>query len=157
MAGILFTNHTMVLCGYKAKTHSITGIGGKMYKGETVCQTAMRETIEELFEFEKIPPELLSKLLEVLVFDNLMSYRGYTTFIMDFNELDKIFAEVKKFQLKSKCYQTIPQNLFELIMTRIPHDTVELSHLALIPAEACTIDRHLMSDIHTFKTCGISI
>jgi hypothetical protein len=157
MAGILFTNRIMVLCGYKSEKQSITGIGGKMYKGETACQTAVRETIEELFEFENIPTVLLSNLVDVLIFDNLMAYRGYTTFIMDFYELDKIFTEVGKFNLKSRCYQTIPKNLIELVMCRIPNNTVELSHLALIPAESCTVDRHLMSDIHTFKTCELSM
>jgi hypothetical protein len=157
MAGILFTNRTMVLGGYKMEKQYITGIGGKMYKGETPCVTAVRETIEELFEFERIPSQLLQNLYNVLIFDNVMAYRGYSTFIMDFQELDKIFTEVGKFELKSKCYQNIPKNLIELIMTRIPSNTIELSHLALIPAEAYAIDRHFVSDIQTFKTCELSM
>jgi hypothetical protein len=157
MAGILFTNRVMVLCGYKSEKQCITGIGGKMHKGETACQTAVRETIEELFEFENIPTKLLENIVDLLLFDNLMAYRGYTTFIMDFHELDKIFTEVGKFQLKSRCYVNVPQNLTELIMQRVPNEKVELSHLALIPAESCTVDRHLMSDIHTFKTCELSM
>ena len=157
MAGILFTNRTMVLSGYKSQKQCITGIGGKMHKGELACQTAVRETIEELFEFETIPDELLKTLVDVLVFDNVMAYRGYTTFVMDFFELDKIFREVSKFEVKSKCYDIIPKNLTELIMSRNPTKEIELSHLALIPAEPCTIDRHLMSDIHTFKTCELSM
>jgi hypothetical protein len=129
----------------------------KMHKVKQHAKRQYEKTIEELFEFENIPTKLLENIVDLLLFDNLMAYRGYTTFIMDFHELDKIFTEVGKFQLKSRCYVNVPQNLTELIMQRVPNEKVELSHLALIPAESCTVDRHLMSDIHTFKTCELSM
>ena len=55
MAGIMFTDKNSVLAGYSSHKLAITGIGGKKKGDETAIQTAIRETVEELFELEEIP------------------------------------------------------------------------------------------------------
>ena len=71
MAGIMFTDGKLVLAGYNSKHLFISGIGGKIKENETPILTAVRETVEELFELEEIPGRLLDRLYEKLTFDRL--------------------------------------------------------------------------------------
>lgn len=57
-AGIVFTNGKVVLAGYQRKIRNgreistfISGIGGATEEGETPLQTAIRETVEEIYDF----------------------------------------------------------------------------------------------------------
>ena len=67
-AGCTFLNDTHVLCGYQPhkRKAGITGIGGKREPGESILDTAFRETIEELFNLTVVPPEVLNKLKDKL-------------------------------------------------------------------------------------------
>ena len=152
MAGILFTDGTMCLAGYNQHRFCISGIGGKAKDGELVYQTAVRETLEELFELEEIPDACMSIICSSLKFNTVMSVPNYSTFIMSFNDLDKILLFVRMFQVKSRVYSEIPGTITELLLNRKTHENAEFSHLALLP---CTynlaLDRHLLNDIYAFK------
>jgi len=159
MAGILFTDGKHVLAGYNQHTMKISGIGGKAKEGETVIHTAIRETVEELFELEEIPKELTELLYNNLTFDDLFFKGNYTTFTMDFNyDLEVFFNSMTNFELKSKVYDTLPKSLEDLIMTRKVSPTVEMSHLMLLPCVYnIFLDDSLLLDIYTFKNCEKSI
>jgi hypothetical protein len=94
MSGILFTDGNLVLGGYSSKKQKITGIGGKSEKNEICWQTAIRETIEELYEFTGLNWDLLNSLSRKLSFDTVVSSGSYTTFIMSFEDLEVIIKEV---------------------------------------------------------------
>ena len=53
-AGSVFTDSKIILAGYqpRKKKPFISGIGGKREEGESYMDTAIRETVEELFEFK---------------------------------------------------------------------------------------------------------
>jgi hypothetical protein len=159
MAGIMFTDGKHVLAGYNQHTMKISGIGGKAKRNETAIHTAIRETVEELFELEEIPQELSEMLYNNLLFDNLFTRGDYTTFIMDFKyDLQIFFDTISKFILRSRVYSTIPKTLEELLMTRIVAPEAELSHLMLLP---CVYNIDLstcfLNDIYSFKNCEKSI
>jgi 8-oxo-dGTP pyrophosphatase MutT (NUDIX family) len=159
MAGIMFTDGKFVLAGYNPKKCHISGIGGKAEEGETPIQTAIRETLEELFELETIPEELKTVLYENLTFDTLFFTSDYTTFVMDFRyDLEVFFEVISKFDVRSRVYSTIPQTLEQLLMTRIVVPEAELSHLMLIPCVYnIGLDENFVQDIYTFKNCERSI
>jgi hypothetical protein len=158
MAGILFTDGNLALAGFSQHKCCITGIGGKPKGTEALFQTAVRETIEELFELEEIPEALLALVCSSFKFDKLLCTSKYTTFVMPFSELDKLFLYLKMFDLKSKVYSVLPLNLMELLFTRVPSNSVELSHLVLIP---CTynvgLDKSLLHDIYAYKNVEKSL
>jgi 8-oxo-dGTP pyrophosphatase MutT (NUDIX family) len=155
MAGIIFTDGKLVLAGYNSKHLFISGIGGKIKENETPIITAVRETVEELFELEEIPGTLFDRLYEKLTFDRLFFKSEYTTFIMTFNDLKSIFKVLGEFDLKSRVYDKIPTSLEELLMTR---KGGELSHILLIPCvDNIVLDKLFIGDIQTFKNCERSI
>jgi len=58
-AGMIFTNDRVILAGYQRKwrpneVRFISGFGGSMENGEHPLQAAIRETIEEIYEFVQI-------------------------------------------------------------------------------------------------------
>lgn len=155
MAGILFTDRNLVLAGYNQHKFSITGIGGKKKDGEKPHQTAVREMLEELFEFVEIPERLTRIICDYFKFDNLICAKNYTTFVMSFEELN-IIMSLFKFagDLQSRVYDTIPLTIADLLFNRKIDVGAEFSHLALIP---CTynlsLDHHFLQDIYAFKNC----
>jgi hypothetical protein len=132
MAGILFTDGKFTLSGVN-KYSEMTGIGGKKKDEETPIQTAIRETVEELFEPEEIPAGLFEELYTRLIFDNMMFKSNYSTFIMNFNDLKIFFVTVKKYDLKSKVYDILPSTIEELILERKVVKNAELRYMMLIP------------------------
>jgi len=135
MAGIFFTDGKIFLCGYSQYKNKITGIGGKKQNNELPYETALRETIEELFEFHTISLELIDELNKKLRFDNVIGYKSYRNFIMSFDDLQIILDVVNKFNLESKVYKTLPTNFNELIYQREFVNNTELSKLYFFPLE----------------------
>jgi hypothetical protein len=153
MAGILFADDRFILAGYNPFKLAITGIGGKKEGDELPTQTAVRETLEELFELETIPEYVFQTIWKHLRFDNVLYSNGYTVFIMDFDALHSIITTVKVSKLKSKVYDKLPANLSELILMRKSYKNAELSHILLLPREEIfQLDRFFMKDISHLKT-----
>jgi 8-oxo-dGTP pyrophosphatase MutT (NUDIX family) len=151
MAGILFTNKTLVLAGFDNKTRLITGIGGKKKDGELPYQTAVRETLEELFDID-VERSLLDTLCGMLVFDTCIGSPNYTTFVMSFKDLQLILEVIYDYNVKSPIYYRIPNNLEELLVLRRSTENSELSALCLIPCDSyLRLDPCLLGDIRTFN------
>jgi 8-oxo-dGTP pyrophosphatase MutT (NUDIX family) len=157
MAGILFTNGDLVLAGYNQRK-GITGIGGKKEDDELPYQTAVRETLEELLELKEIPDALLKNICDSLTFEDVVCHKDYATFLMNFEAIDKILTHLRLYELESKVYNVIPKNLQDLLFTRKRVPGAEFTHLVLLPFDSnITIDRNIVKDINTFKTCDISM
>ena len=156
MAGILFTDNKLVLSGYNQHKFTMTGIGGKKKHDELPHQTAVREMLEELFEFVEIPETLIRVIHASLSFDKLICTKNYTTFVMSFQDLDKIFGFIRMVgNLTSRVYDVIPLNIHDLIFLRKIDVGAEFSHLGLIPCSYnISLDRHFIYDIYAFKNCG---
>jgi hypothetical protein len=149
MAGILFTDERMVLAGCRSNG-VITGIGGKRKQDETPYKTAVRETLEELFELEVIPEELMND-----VYANITSYNvisgPYTIFVCTFHDLKEIIDMVRSYTVKSAVYDELPRSLEELIFNRHFSEKSEFTHLVLLPYFCNTrIENYFLKDIKMF-------
>ena len=136
-AGIVFTNGSHVLGGYQPfkKKPFVSGIGGMRREGETYLDTAIRETLEELFEFEEIPDSLNKHLVSTLSSKKIILTQSYVSVICSFVDLQDLLNTLNWFDLHSNVYTDMPNNLTELLFNRKtskekPH---EISHLCLLP------------------------
>jgi hypothetical protein len=134
-AGILFSNDTHVLAGYQPhkKQPCITGIGGSKKEGEPALQTAWRETIEELFECETIPPKLLQLCERNFPPHHWFSRGDYICFQYSFEDLLAFLNLVKRVRLSTSLYESYPTTLLELLMNRKHSETSEIQSLCLLP------------------------
>lgn len=130
-------NETHILAAYQPnkKRPHISGFGGKRMNEETFLQTALRETVEELFDVEV--SQKLVRTLTQTVFPTKVILRGsYICVIYTFDQLIDILQICKKF-LENSVYPVFPETLEELILKRQPRATSELSHLCLLPLVRC--------------------
>ena len=157
-AGSFFTDGSSVLAGFQPhKTEAtISGIGGGAHPGETYIQTAIRETLEELFEFDAIPLWLLrrveSSLVPSIVFQNDL----YIYLVYSFKDLETLLHIVKNSKLRSRLYSTIPLNVSDLVLQRSQSISAELQRLVLLPIsntnEVNGIHSDLLQDITLYKS-----
>jgi len=134
-AGILFRNQTHVLAGYQPhkKNPCITGIGGSRKDGESAIQTAWRETIEELFDCERVPPKLLQLCETKFPPHDWFSRGEYICFLYSFDDLKAFLKIVKRVRLPTSLYEYYPLNLLELLMNRKHSETSEIESLCVLP------------------------
>lgn len=154
MAGILFTDSNLVLAGYSQHKQRIVGIGGKTQGSETPTLTAVREVLEELFEFENLDHSLIEVVHELLVFDACVAYGKYTVYRMSFKDLQNIIDAVCVYgkEMVSNVYNNLPVSVEQLVFNRKPYKHAELSHLVLLPCESSMkISACLLADIQTFN------
>lgn len=154
MAGILFTDSNLVLAGYSQHKQRIVGIGGKTQGSETPTLTAVREALEELFEFESLDETLIETVHKLLVFDTCVAYGKYTVYRMSFKDLQNIINAVGTYgkEMVSNVYNNLPVSVDQLVFNRKPYKHAELSHLVLLPCESSMkISACLLADIQTFN------
>ena len=149
MAGLLFTNEKLFLSGYKAYKGHITGIGGKQHQGENLFQTAIRETIEELFGIKDVHPNIIRIFERSVHYYKIIENGGFTHFLCTFDELTVFLGFVKVSFDSCPYYDTFPSNLEELLLKRKNVERAEITHLCLLPfVFESRIARHLISDIN---------
>ena len=149
-AGSVFTNGTHILAAQQPlkKSPMISGIGGSREDGETVMITAIRETLEELFDIKNVSKRLIDSIIESVPPKRVIKNGSYVFGIYDFNNLTRMLEIVKRFGVKSPLYKKFPETLSDLIFTRIISSSAELSHLALLPlVPNLKIDKNLLEDI----------
>jgi len=156
MAGIFFTNGELVLCGYQSnkKIPNISGFGGKKEDNDkTLMHTAIRETLEELFNI-KPDIELIDNI--ILIFNTnkitrLIINNDYYLVIYSFDNLELLLQLLQKNNIHSNLYDKFPSNISELIFTRKIDVNVEISHLCLLPLkEKLKINSDFIKDINHF-------
>jgi hypothetical protein len=140
-AGSVFTDGKIILAGYQPlkRSPTISGIGGKKEEGETYLETAIRETIEELFEVFDFPKTLITDIKSVIP-QRIIQNGKYIMIVYNFADLEEILKIVKKYKILSPLYDKVPMNLMDLIFTRKlvysnpdPFWKPEISHLSLLP------------------------
>ena len=154
-AGCVFTDGTHILAAYqpfKIRPH-ISGFGGKRKEGETVSTTAIREMLEELFEFDEIPAALISMVREIPP-AHILENGAYVLFVYSFRDLELILEFASLY--RSPLYKEMPRTLIDLVSLRLitPQRGIisqryqEITHLALLPfVERLTLDSAFVSDI----------
>jgi hypothetical protein len=131
-AGCVFTDSKLFLAGYQPnkKKPCISGLGGSKKKGEIPQETAIRETLEELFHLKKVPHHLINSLLTIIP-QKTTQNGSYVMFIYSFAQLEEILGACSG--LVSPLYTTIPTSLIDLLLHRKPNTKAEISHLCLLP------------------------
>lgn len=135
-AGCIFTDGKYALAGYQQNKGrpSISGLGGSKKNGETFMDTALRETLEELFEVYDIEQKLL-KELKAISPRRLYQSDDYVSVIYSFDDLQR-FLTILKRSTKVKAtvlYKIFPKSVYELIHNRVIVSTSEISYLMLVP------------------------
>jgi len=135
-AGCLFTDGVRVLAGYQPNKKSpfISGIGGSKKAGESYVETALRETMEELFGLTKYPSTMLDEL-KMIEPKNICQNFDYVNLIYSFEDLGKFLLVLSKYkkELKSTVYKSIPTTLSSLLLDRVFDKSSEISHIVLLP------------------------
>jgi len=163
-AGCLFTDGKLVLAGYQPSKEipCISGLGGSRKDGETVFQTAMRETIEELFDISDISTKLLEYIQRIIP-GKYIRNNTYIFIVYNFKDLESLLILLKNERKKSYLYKYSPTTLNELIFNREiikkTDDTCnipEISHLCLLPLvnhldKTPFVDNYFISDLQLIK------
>jgi len=163
-AGIHFVNCTHILAGYTYKYGSprITGIGGRSEDNEKYYETAIRETLEELFGV--VPTnELVTRVSRAIRPQHVLNNNGYIIMICTMNDLDKIIRILKtSADAVVAYYDSIPANITELIFNRINIHNAEIQSIVLFPVESVlegtlerSVDESLIDDIKLLIARGI--
>ena len=171
-AGCLFTDGKHILAGYQPhkKSPSLSGFGGNREEGETAFwETAIRETLEELFEpAEKIPMHICWKLYGSLKTKGVIrdKLNNYVILVYDFKDLEMILKFAERHRFSSLVYDKLPRTIPELLSWRktlIPDFArkPEISHLGLLPLILHPANRNFVSpefigDINLFISLGLS-
>jgi len=160
-AGCIFTNGTTLLAGYQQKKGEsiISGLGGSRQGEETFMETALRETIEELFDVEHIDPVFLENLTinlhpKDVTFMKVKDWGIYITVIYSYSDLEKLLDYTHKSVKRSSLYKTFPDTICKLLLNRIipTGSPPEITHLTLVPLDStianATISPDLLEDIN---------
>ena len=85
--------------------------------------------------------QLIQKI-ESIQIEKYIYHEGYINFIFDFDKTIFMLDIIKSFGMKSKYYDSIPNNIFEIIIQRQNEKKGEISYLALFPIKniALSID-----------------
>ena len=163
-AGCIFTNGRHILGGYQPHKSppSISGIGGAREGADrSVFHTAMRETLEELFNLNlrDVNAGLLDTLYRTLppvkfTVTDVPGWGAYVAIVYTLEDLERLL----RMRLpRSDLYLRAPRTLQDLLLKRAVRADVELSHLCLLPVVdhntgASFVSEELMKDIAT--VCG---
>lgn len=158
-SGCIFTNETHVLAGFQPnkKTPSISGFGGKRHGTETFTQTALRETLEELFDVNPVSVHLI-ELIEINlkpkgVLKQKTKEGLYYTIHYTFEDLKLILNFASSYCVDTPLYEKWPTNVQRLIFYRKMEKSSEISQLCLLPfIENITVDENFKKDL-----CGLKV
>jgi len=154
-AGCLFTENGLVLAGVQPnKTpRCISGLGGKKHFGETYIQTALRETVEELYGYDYFEhmvefSEIIRKVINTVPSRNCIENGNYISVIYTFKDLEAIMGIVAKQGLSSPFYVKPPKTLQDLLLKRNWGDLQpEVTTLVLLPAAQIMVDNNFAEDV----------
>ena len=152
-AGSFFTNGNLVLCGYQKNKsiNNISGFGGKKeLTDKTYIETAIRETLEELFGIHP-DKELINIINLNIIHKKLCVIDNYHMLTYTFEDLELILSILNKNNITSILYEIFPLTISELILNRKVDFNNEILHLCLLPLkENVVINNDFVKDINYF-------
>lgn len=154
-AGCSFYNDQFILAGYQPRKQKpiVSGLGGKREGEEDASTTALRETLEELFELQTVPHEWIQTIQATIPYERCLQNGDYSTFLYSFDDLQRMLVYLHSKGCTSELYEEFPINLLSLLFNRKQLAyPAEVSHLLLIPLvhhpkDSPFVDRHFLSDI----------
>jgi hypothetical protein len=145
-AGCLFTDNKQVLAGFQQKGSYISGLGGRREYGENYHETAIRETVEELFDIT--PCEELIEELKTINYSKKFMNGSYVVLVYSFDDLFLFIQITKKHVGISKLYTEFPENILDLIYKRKIKNASEVQQLYLLPLnKELSIDKQFIKDL----------
>ena len=154
-AGCIFLNDQYILAGYQPRKAKpiLSGLGGKREGEETSLVTALRETIEELFELQTVPLEWIEWIHTTIPYQKLLQNGDYISYVYTFDNLQQILEYLKGKGAVSELYDEFPTNLLSLLFHRkqLAYPP-EISHLVLFPLvdhpkDSHFVAKHFLSDL----------
>jgi len=145
-AGCIFTDGKQVLGGYQPKGPYISGLGGSRMNGENYHETAIRETVEELFH--AVPSEELIYQLQSISYSKHLMNGPYVALVYSFDDLNTFIEICGRFLRFSVLYEKFPTTFLELILNRISDKNTEVQQLYILPVNhELHIDKNFLSDL----------
>ena len=147
-AGCLFTNGVHTLAGYQPRKSAptISGVGGKKEPEETdPFQTAVRETLEELFGLDK---DVITAIQLPVKPRRIIQNGSYHVYVFTFADLEKILYTLQELGVSSPYYLYLPNNIPDLIFHRRVDSDAEIGSLCLLPAESANISKEFLEDMN---------
>lgn len=135
-AGCLFSNEQFVLAGYQPRKQKpfLSGLGGKREGEESYLVTALRETVEELFEIQTVPLEWIEEIQSRITPKGILKNGDYISVLYSFLDLEVILCILESKNFRSELYESFPMSVFELVFHRKLLDyPAEISHITLLP------------------------
>ena len=139
-AGMIFTDGSVVLCGWEPRKRrpGLYGIGGKAER--TVDRgdyrlTAAREVLEELYGAP--PPGSLVDTVAVMFCSNAAQTTivdgSYVMIQCTFADLTRLLIQVARSGFRSPLYARMPRSLEALLFTRRSSVATEMAQLCVLP------------------------
>ena len=137
-AGILFVNQwpspTHCLAGFQPKRGGITGFGGKAEPEDYgPIHTACRETLEELLGISNttLAAYMSWEFEPVKEFTTADGF--YKTFVMTFEQLEKLLRGLWRIREESPFYEMFPMRVIDCVLGRSRRPDMEVGALAILP------------------------
>jgi hypothetical protein len=155
-AGCVFMSNSHILAAYQTKKNlsnqkysHISGLGGKREGNESYMETALRETLEELFDLEKVPEDLLTSIEETLIPTRILLEGSYVCVVYGLDQLVEILYLCNQSLRYPILYPAgVPLSVEDLILKRTVIPESEVSHLCLLPLiSSLKIDRFFLDDV----------
>lgn len=159
-AGCLFTNDIYVLGGYQPRKQKpmVSGLGGKREGEEELIVTALRETIEELFELPTVPLEWIQSIQQEVGLRTRIQNGDYSFYCYSFEELQHFLQILQTKGIQSPLYDEFPTDIPSLLFKRKQiSPPPEISHLILLPKilhpkDVSFVSPYFFKDISLFLT-----
>ena len=122
------------MAGYQPtkKRPFVSGLGGSKKPDEHFMDTAIRETIEELFDIYDHPKRMIDEL-KMIQPKNVYQNGTYINVIYSFIDLRTFLLIMSKYKTNVKLYRNFPCTLHTLLNERLIQKASEVSHLILLP------------------------
>ena len=115
----MFTDGTYVICGLQGtELETLSGFGGKALEGESAIDTAIRETLEELYHLTSIPEEVLRTISVECMPRRYLQNNGYTILVYSFDDLYDWGLILSQYEIQSPLYDIIPLTVSDLLFKR---------------------------------------
>ena len=148
-AGCLFTDGRYVLAGLQGiETEFLSGFGGKPLEGEGRVDTAIRETLEELFHLESVPAEIIRTISVECMPQRYLQNGNYEFLVYSFEDLYDWGLILSKSGIQSPLYDVMPLTVSDLLFKRKQIEGTEIKCLSLLPLQkSLTINKYFLEDI----------
>jgi hypothetical protein len=148
-AGCLFTDGRYILAGLQGtETQFISGFGGKALEGETYIDTAIRESLEELFHIQDVPADIIRTISIECMPQRYLQNGDYTILVYRFEDLFDWGLILNKSNVVSPLYDSIPLSVSDLLFKRKQLEETEIKCLSLLPLKKnLVISSHFLEDV----------